>query len=78
MNPIYALDAADWDATFPPEQQALAMRALEQGQVLFFPHLACPIRPHEQKFLSPDVLHGANPSVISFRSPCAPARTARR
>jgi hypothetical protein len=59
MNPIYALDAADWDATFSPEQQALAMRALEQGHVLFFPNLACPIRPHEQKFLSPDVLHGA-------------------
>src|SRR5439155_21842612 len=59
MNPIYSLDAADWDATFPPEQQALAMRALEQGQVLYFPNLACPIRPHEQKFLSPNVLHGA-------------------
>ena len=26
MNPIYPLNAADWDATFPPEQQALAIR----------------------------------------------------
>jgi len=59
MNPIFALDVADWDATFSPEQQALATRALEQGRVLFFANLACPIRPREQKFLSPDILHGA-------------------
>jgi hypothetical protein len=35
------------------------VQALERGQVLFFPKLACPVQPGERKFLSPDVLHGA-------------------
>jgi hypothetical protein len=59
MNPFVVLDAADWDHPFTPEQQEQAVQALERGQVLVFPNLACPVRPGERKFLSPDVLHGA-------------------
>lgn len=57
MNPFYVLDAADWDAAFTADQQAAAVQALERGQVLFFPNLACPVSTREQKFLTPDVLH---------------------
>src|SRR5690348_550681 len=59
MEPIFVLGASSWDQSFTPEQQAQAVEALERGQVLFFPNLACPVAAGERKFLSPAVLHGA-------------------
>src|SRR5262249_52672863 len=59
MNPFHVLDASNWNHPFTPQQQEQAVRALEGGQVLFFPNLAHPVRSHERKFLSPDVLRGA-------------------
>jgi hypothetical protein len=59
MHPIHVFGASRWDHTFTPEQQQQAVQALERGQVLFFPDLACPVEPGERKFLSPDVLHQA-------------------
>jgi hypothetical protein len=59
MDPFHVLDAADWHHTFTHDQQAAAVRALERGQVLCFPLLACPVSPAEQRFLSPDVLDGS-------------------
>src|SRR5438270_6273160 len=56
MDPFYVLDAADWDTAFSPDQQAAAVRALERGQVLFFPNLRCPVSASEKKFLTPEVL----------------------
>jgi hypothetical protein len=56
MDPFYVLDCADWNATFSPDQQTAAVQALERGQVLFFPNLACPVSATERKFLTPDVL----------------------
>jgi hypothetical protein len=57
MDPFYVLDVTDWNADFSAEQQAAAVQALEHGQVLFFPNLACPVSAREQRFLTPDVLH---------------------
>jgi hypothetical protein len=59
MDPLYVLDAADWYHDFTSAQQAAAVQALERGQVLFFPRLACPVAPAERRFLSPDVLDGS-------------------
>ncbi len=59
MNPFYILNTSAWESVFTPGEQTQAVQALESGRVLFFPNLACPVQPHERKFLSPDVLHGA-------------------
>src|SRR4051794_41571594 len=59
MDPFHVIDAADWDCAFTPGQQAAAVEALERGQVLFFPRLACPVSAAEKRFLTPDVLDGA-------------------
>jgi hypothetical protein len=56
MDPLHVLDATDWNTSFSSAQQAAAVDALERGQVLFFPRLACPVAPSERRFLSPDVL----------------------
>jgi hypothetical protein len=59
MDPFYVLDAADWDRSFSPDEQAAAVRALECGQVLCLPGLACQVSAAEQRFLSPEVLDGS-------------------
>jgi 3-deoxy-D-manno-oct-2-ulosonic acid (Kdo) hydroxylase len=56
MNPIFVIDASDWNQGFSPDQQTAAVEALEQGHVLFFPNLACPVSPARSRFLTPDVL----------------------
>jgi len=56
MDPLHVIDAAEWNAAFSPSQQAVAVDALERGQVLFFPRLACPVSASERRFLTPDVL----------------------
>lgn len=58
MGPFHILDTSNWQSDFTAEQQVNALRALEQGQVLFFPNLACPMTPSDQRFLSPTVLGG--------------------
>jgi hypothetical protein len=63
MDPLHVIDASEWNTAFSSQQQATAVDALERGQVLFFPRLACPVSASERRFLSPDVLdHSKNVS----------------
>ena len=42
----------EWTASIPHEVQDRAVQALENGQVLFFPHLPFALSDNEIKFLS--------------------------
>lgn len=56
---IYSVPVCAWNGNCSPSQQQEALRALEAGQVLFFPNLAFEIAPEEKKFLSPAIVNGA-------------------
>lgn len=43
-----------WDEPFPEPTQLQAINSLENGQILYFPHLAFDLAAHEQPFLSPE------------------------
>ncbi len=47
------IDLADWNGAKP---NAAWIAALEAGKVLYFPHLAFELLPHEQSLLTPGVL----------------------
>ena len=56
MTRTYAIPVAGWDSPFCPETRQVALQALEQGQVLYFPSLAFPLAQVERRFLSPAIL----------------------
>jgi hypothetical protein len=63
---IYSVPVCDWNGNCPPSQQQEALRALEAGQVLYFPDLGFEIAAEEKKFLSPAIVNGAK--NVSFNS----------
>lgn len=58
MEIIKQLEAMRFDDHFSVESQQQAIIALEAGQVVYLPHLAFALQPHEFVFLSP---HYVNP-----------------
>lgn len=44
-----------WNEHFPDSIQQQAINCLENGQILYFPHLAFSLTPEELVFLSPDI-----------------------
>lgn len=50
---IIELNNHNWHDDITPEQQALAVNALEQGNVLLFPHLCQTLSSNEQTLLNP-------------------------
>jgi hypothetical protein len=60
-SPIVEIDYTRWDQAqdCPPEWTA----AIENGQVLYFPHLAFELRPEEKPLLREDVLKGGSRNV---------------
>lgn len=53
MTPLIALDLGSWHPALDDAVQQQAIRALEQGGVVFLPHLAFELLPEERRFLSP-------------------------
>jgi hypothetical protein len=47
-----------WDGPFAAEDCARALNALEEGRVLFFPHLAFALKPDEREFLDGKLTDG--------------------
>lgn len=56
MN-LLTVDSQRWDEGCPASVQEAAIRALEEGRVVFFPNLAFPLVERELKFLSPSTVH---------------------
>lgn len=53
MTAIIDTPIADWDQLPPSTTQEQALRALEEGSILFFPQLSFPMNELEDRFLSP-------------------------
>ncbi|QSR84746.1 Kdo hydroxylase family protein [Methylacidimicrobium sp. B4] len=53
MSSILELPGDSWTQAVPAEVQARAIDNLEEGRVLYFPHLAFALLPEEEAFLRP-------------------------
>lgn len=60
---IETLDIRSWDGAITVAQQQQAITALEDGKVVFLPHLAFNMLNHEQTFLSPQLCNGSRKNV---------------
>src|SRR5215469_8110215 len=56
---IYSVPVCAWDGKCSQLEQQDALRALEAGQVLFFPNLGFEIASEEKQFLNPAIVDGA-------------------
>jgi hypothetical protein len=64
MPSVTDLEIADWSRPCPPPVQERAVRALEDGSVLFFPQLSFPVKEPEASLFSPTTV--ATGKNISF------------
>lgn len=55
MTPIIEIAITDWNREYPTAVREHALRALEEGGVLFFPRLGFPIEETEVQFFSPTI-----------------------
>ena len=63
MQPPIPIPVSDWNAPVPRELQQIALAALEDGRVSFFPQLAFGLLDGETRFLTPDLVgHSKNVS----------------
>lgn len=53
MNAIIDMPGDSWTQTVPADVQDRAIEMLEEGRVLYFPHLAFDLLPAEEAFLQP-------------------------
>jgi len=60
---LVSLEITGWNGPFDDAVQARAMAALEEGKVLFLPHLPFVVGLEEQRFLTPDVAAGDRKNV---------------
>ncbi|MDE2182336.1 MAG: Kdo hydroxylase family protein [Alphaproteobacteria bacterium] len=59
MDVLHAIDSDAWAGPFASDEQGDAVGALEQGSILYFPHLNFTLRSGEERLLMPRVLdHG--------------------
>lgn len=65
MENIQTFSTSSWHEQFSETFQNESIKALENGQVLFFPQLAFQLTTQEQQFLSPDFI-SAKAKNISF------------
>jgi 3-deoxy-D-manno-oct-2-ulosonic acid (Kdo) hydroxylase len=56
MQPTVQLPIAEWEKTPARDSQDMALTALEDGKVLFFPQLAFTLTGAETRFLTPDLV----------------------
>ena len=63
MDVIHTIDIDDWNGPFPPELQARAGEALENGKVLFFPPLSFELETGERSLLTPEISNGMAKNV---------------
>jgi hypothetical protein len=66
MQPLLDLDVAVWDGAIDTDIQARAVDALEDGRVVFFPHLPFPLAADELRLLDPAVSDGKAKNVTWF------------
>lgn len=53
---LEVIDATDWKSSFSSEVQQQAINALENGKILYFPHLQFSLNKDEEIFLSPEIV----------------------
>ncbi|MBS0621671.1 MAG: Kdo hydroxylase family protein [Verrucomicrobia bacterium] len=56
MKSLEVIDGKGWEGNFSPDVQAMAIKALEGGKVLYFPALAFSLDQDETSLLSPTIL----------------------
>jgi len=56
MSTLFNLDATEWDKAYSPAEQAQAVNALENGDVLYFPTLSFNLSNAEQRLLAPEIV----------------------
>jgi hypothetical protein len=56
MKRIHSISATSWHEGFSAADRQAAIRALEEGQVLYFPSLSLPLSFDESRFLDPAIL----------------------
>lgn len=54
MKWLETLNIQDWDEPLSQDTQYKAVKALEEGRVVYFPSLAFPLNADEKQFLSPE------------------------
>lgn len=60
MESLEIFDTDTWEKNFSEESRQRAITALENGKVLYFPHLDFPLIKDEKRFLTPEI---ANPKT---------------
>ncbi len=63
MERIVSFPGRQWNESCTPQQQQQAMESLENGCVLFFPHLDFVFSQTEQKFLTPAWSNGTRKNI---------------
>jgi hypothetical protein len=66
MQPLLDLDITAWDGAADRDTQARVVDALEDGRVVFFPRLAFPLAPAEQRLLDPATSDGKAKNITWF------------
>ncbi len=56
METLTIVHSRGWDGTYPPEEAARAVGALEDGSVIVLPDLAFPMSDEERRLLDPRIL----------------------
>jgi hypothetical protein len=61
--PVVSLDLVGWRPALTPEAQQVAVRALEEGDVLVLPHVRFQLSERERRFLSPQWSDGRSKNI---------------
>jgi hypothetical protein len=68
MHPTIEIPISEWDKPLMREMQEMALAALEDGEVLFFPHLAFTVTNAEAQYLTPDLVRDSKNISYNFSS----------
>ena len=60
---LHTLAIDSWIMPFSTIEQASAIEALENGQVIYLPQLLFPLSAREQSLLTPDILEGSSKNI---------------
>lgn len=68
MHPTIQIPIDSWDKVPDNDSQKMALAALEDGQVLFFPSLAFSLKGEESRFLTPELVGDSKNVSYQFAS----------
>lgn len=63
MKAFETFDICNWDGAISKETQEKAVKALEEGSVLYFPGLVYPLQQNELEFLTPEIVNPKSKNI---------------